>query len=203
MNGVRFNKICLASQSPRRAQLLQQIGVDYDIQPAHIDESVVGGEMALEYVERITLMKAKAIWESKDYSREYPVLASDTAVVVDGSILGKPESKESGLAMLAELSGRKHQVITGVGVVYDDEQSYVVSISDVQFRPLSLCEMEEYWSTGEGTDKAGCYAIQGLAATFIESMNGSFSGVMGLPLFETAQLLEQFNVAYWPTTQTN
>lgn len=199
MDEVHYQCLCLASQSPRRAQLLDQIGVEYEVRPANVDESVKSNEMALEYVERITLAKAQSIWSSQEYHRDYPVLASDTAVVVDGKILGKPENREHGLAMLGLLSGRKHQVLTGVGLVMGERSDYIANISDVQFRPLTEQDKSRYWATGEGLDKAGCYAIQGYAATFIESITGSFSGVMGLPLNETATLLERWNIAYWPS----
>ncbi|PWK47817.1 Maf family protein [Pleionea mediterranea] len=197
MTPLSFNKVCLASQSPRRRQLLEQIGVEFDVQPADIDESVHNGELPQQYVERVTKAKASAIWSSPNYGRNYPVMASDTAVVVDQKILGKPQTRADGLDMLALLSGRSHQVVSGVGLLYQDRFGYRSSVTDVHFRTLTEADMHNYWSTGEGLDKAGCYGIQGLAASFIDNITGSFSGVMGLPLYETSELLTEFSVHFW------
>lgn len=197
-NPIHFEKICLASQSPRRQELLQQIGVSFNVIPANIDEQRLSDEKPLDYVQRITLAKASAVWNLPDYPRDCPVLASDTAVVVDEKVLGKPSDKSEGKAMLHEMSGRSHKVITGVALVFQERKSYQVCVSDVTFRTLSEADIEHYWLTGEGSDKAGCYAIQGYAASFIEKMQGSFSAVMGLPLFETCALLDQWGIAYWP-----
>lgn len=197
MSPLSFNKVCLASQSPRRRQLLDQIGVEFDVQPADIDESVHEGELAQDYVERVTKAKASAIWNSQDYAQNYPVLASDTAVVVDQNILGKPQTRAEGLDMLTLLSGRSHQVVSGVGLLYQERFGYRSSVTEVHFRALTESDMHNYWSTGEGLDKAGCYGIQGLAASFIDNISGSFSGVMGLPLYETSELLSEFSVRFW------
>ena len=197
MSPLSFNKVCLASQSPRRRQLLDQIGVEFDVQPADIDESVHDGELAQDYVERVTKAKASAIWNSQDYAQNYPVLASDTAVVVDQNILGKPQTRAEGLDMLTLLSGRSHQVVSGVGLLYQERFGYRLSVTEVHFRALTESDMHNYWSTGEGLDKAGCYGIQGLAASFIDNISGSFSGVMGLPLYETSELLSEFSVRFW------
>lgn len=199
---IHFEKVCLASQSPRRQELLLQIGVDFDVIPANINEQRLFDESPDEYVRRITLSKAEAVWSLPDYSQDYPVLASDTAVVVDNQVLGKPMDKADGKDMLRLLSGRSHQVITGVALVNAARESYQVCVSEVTFRDLSEADIERYWLTGEGKDKAGCYAIQGLAATFIANIQGSFSAVMGLPLYETCQLLDEWSIAYWPNKAT-
>jgi septum formation protein len=195
---IPFNRICLASQSPRRQALLQQIGVSFDVFPANIDEQKQPGETPSEYVKRLSLAKALAVWQEPCFSKDRPVLASDTAVVLGDEVLGKPIDEAEGKAMLRALSGRWHQVITGVALIYGEQNSYRECISKVLFRPLSDTDIEHYWLTGEGRDKAGCYAVQGYAATFIRTIEGSFSGIMGLPLFETCELLDQWNIVYWP-----
>lgn len=184
--------ITLASASPRRRELLDQIGVSYDVLAVDIDESHHTGEKDEAYVRRLALEKALA--GLKKQRIKQPVLGSDTIVVVDHNILGKPENQNEAIAMLSSLSGRQHQVMTAVAMVSSDQQNCLLNISRVTFRELSLQEMQAYWSTGEPVDKAGGYGIQGLAAQFIQHLDGSYSGVMGLPLFETAQLLKQFDV---------
>ena len=186
-------QIILASASPRRKELLDQIGVHCQVLPVDIDESVKPGELAEDFVIRLALEKARVGLQQSE--TKLPVLGSDTIVLVQGQIFGKPENKAHGLQMLAALSGRSHQVLTAVAMVTDEKSQYLLSKSSVYFRELDEREMLAYWETGEPADKAGGYAIQGLAAQFIERLDGSYSGVMGLPLFETAQLLKAFGVA--------
>jgi septum formation protein len=188
----------LASISPRRRELLAQIGVPHVVAGAHIDESVHGGESPRDYVERMARTKALTVWQQDS---SLPVLAADTTVVLDGVIFGKPSDRADCLGMLAKLSGRTHQVLTAVALASTGGIALRVSTSDVRFRTLSREECAAYWDTGEPRDKAGAYAIQGKAAVFIESMSGSYSGVMGLPLFETAELLSAANVPSWCTME--
>ena len=181
----------LASPSPRRADLLEQVGIDFRAAPADIDEFIHDDERAADFVERIAIAKAQAV------RRQFPgqaVLGSDTAVVIDQTILGKPRDRDDAVGMLLTLSGRTHEVLTGVAVV-SDRTRYALNVSRVSFRSVSEAEAAAYWATGEPADKAGGYAVQGLAAAFIERIEGSYSGIMGLPLFETLQLLEQIGVA--------
>ena len=181
--------LVLASASPRRRELLNQIGVEHRVAPVDLDESRGAGEAPPEYVVRLARDKAEAGWQRlADREREV-VLAADTAVVLGDDILGKPRDRADGLAMLLQLSGRTHQVLTAVAL--RDAGGVVSQLSEslVTFRPISRDEAEQYWATGEPRDKAGAYAIQGRAAVFIERIEGSYSGVMGLPLFETARLL--------------
>jgi len=183
----------LASTSPRRRELLAQIGVAHSLRPVDIDESHQAGENAGDYVERIARNKAETAWkviEPLDRAASgAAILAADTVVVLGDRLLGKPADREDGLAMLGLLSGRTHQVMTAVAL--RDAGGLFVRRNDswVTFRDLVPGEAEEYWATGEPADKAGGYAIQGHAAAFIERLEGSYSGVMGLPLFETAELL--------------
>lgn len=179
-------QIILASASPRRSELLQQIGIRHRIHAVDIDETPWPHESPLAYVERVASEKSAACRAL--LNDELPVLAADTSVVCDGHILGKPQNQEDAVRMLSLLSGRSHQVYSAVSL-RGGKHWQAVSVSEVSFRPLGVEEIETYWHTGEPCDKAGAYAIQGLASVFIASINGSFSGVMGLPLFETAQLL--------------
>ena len=189
--------IRLASISPRRRELLAQIGVPHVVTGAHIDESVLAGEEPRDYVQRMARSKALTVWEQ---DRSLPVLAADTTVVLDGVIFGKPRDRADCIRMLATLSGRTHQVLTAVALATGDERVALrLSVSDVRFRTLTEGEAAAYWDTGEPRDKAGAYAIQGKAAVFIESMTGSYSAVMGLPLFETAELLRAANIPSWCT----
>ena len=179
-------QIVLASASPRRSELLNQIGIHHLIKAVDIDETPWPHESPLAYVERVATEKSAACRAA--LQDDLPVLAADTSVVCDGHIMGKPETMEHAIAMLTRLSGRSHQVYSAVSL-RGDHHWQAVSVSEVRFRPLSHAEIVAYWHTAEPCDKAGAYAIQGLASIFIESITGSFSGVMGLPLFETAQLL--------------
>ena len=186
--------LCLASASPRRHELLAQIGVPHTVTAAHIDETVLAGEDPREYVTRMARHKALA---ARQTGETLPVLAADTTVVLDDVIFGKPTGRAHGLSMLRSLSGRTHDVLTAVALAAGSEVSLSVSTSEVRFRPLTLEECEAYWETGEPRDKAGGYAIQGRGAVFIEWLSGSYSGVMGLPLFETAELLRAAGVPCW------
>jgi len=188
--------IRLASISPRRRELLAQIGVPHVVTGAHIDESAQAGESPRDYVERMARTKALTVWQQDS---SLPVLAADTTVVLDGVIFGKPSDRADCLRMLATFSGRTHQVLTAVAVASTGGIALRISVSDVRFRTLSPEECAAYWDTGEPRDKAGAYAIQGRAAVFIESLSGSYSGVMGLPLFETAELLSAARVPSWCT----
>jgi septum formation protein len=185
--------IYLASASPRRRTLLEQIGVAYRVLAAEIDEALLPGEAPEVYVLRLALEKARAAWRELDSAERRPVLGADTAVVLDGEVLGKPRDRVHGLAMLEGLSGRTHQVLTAVAMVGAQEASRL-SVSHVSFRPTSAQERLAYWATGEPQDKAGSYAVQGQAAAFISHLDGSYSGVMGLPLFETGELLAEFDM---------
>jgi septum formation protein len=181
--------VFLASASPRRRDLLRQIGIEPEIVPADVDESRLSGEDPLAYVDRLARLKAETAWRGVPAGRRGLLLAADTAVVLGTEILGKPNDRSEGLAMLARLSGRTHEVMTGVALRTSERLELRVNVSRVTFRTLQRDECEAYWESGEPRDKAGGYAVQGLAALFIRELNGSFSGVMGLPLYETAELL--------------
>lgn len=182
--------IILASQSPRRAELLSQVGIDFRVVPALVDERVMADERAADYVERVAISKARTVHERHP---ELPVLGSDTAVVLDQAILGKPLDRDDAIGMLMRLSGRTHEVLTGVAV-QAAQLHFRLNVSRVAFRRLTEREAAAYWATGEPADKAGAYAVQGLAAAFIERIEGSYSGIMGLPLFETMQILDAVGV---------
>jgi septum formation protein len=184
----------LASQSPRRRELLAQIGVPHAIAVPDVDEGAHAGEAVTAYVERVACAKAEAIWRRQ---QDLPVLGADTTVVLDGRPLGKPRDRADGLSMLRALAGREHQVLTSVALVTAAGTRCLTSCSLVRLRAATDQERDRYWDTGEPCDKAGGYAIQGLGAIFIESLQGSYSGVMGLPLFETAQLLAAARVPCW------
>lgn len=191
--------LCLASASPRRRELLEQIGVPYVVRAADIDETEVAGESPRDYVLRIARAKALAVWNADS---SLPVLAADTTVVLDGQIFGKPRDRAHALEMLEALSGRSHEVFTAVALATATGVDTRLSTSIVRFRATTAAEREAYWESGEPRDKAGAYAIQGLGAVFIESLTGSYSGVMGLPLFETAELLRAAGIAYWCRVRT-
>lgn len=193
MNGVpgRGFPIYLASSSPRRRELLARLGVPYCVLAADIDERRLPGEAPREYVRRMAVTKARRAAAAVRESR--PVLAADTAVVVDGRVLGKPAHREEALAALARLSGRSHEVMTAVALVHRAE-ALRLSVTRVTFREIDPAEAAAYWETGEPRDKAGAYAVQGLGAVFVSRLEGSYTGVVGLPLFETAQLLGDIGV---------
>ncbi len=188
--------VYLASASPRRRELLQQIGVRFAVLPVNVAEIYQTGETPVAYAQRLACDKAQAGWNSLVNADRKPVLGADTIVVSDERILGKPRDQDDGIVMLQLLSGKTHQVITAVALCHGP-CSVKVNVSRVSLRSLTLAECQAYWETGEPSDKAGGYAIQGKAAIFIRELEGSYSGVMGLPIFETAQLLAQLNIPMW------
>ncbi len=187
--------IYLASGSPRRRELLAQLGLSFELIVTDIDESSEPGEPAETYVSRMACEKARVAL-GRVTGRIAPVLGADTSVVVDQQILGKPADRDAAVEMLRHLSGRSHEVLTAVAVLDADHEAVAVSRTVVTFRSLSDAEIDGYWATGEPCDKAGGYAIQGLGAVFIEDIHGSYTGVMGLPLFETARLLNGFGYRF-------
>jgi septum formation protein len=186
--------LCLASVSPRRRELLSQIGVSHIVAGANIDETPLHDEHPREYVVRLAREKALTI---KRMGQPLPVLAADTTVVLDGAVFGKPRDRADGIAMLGRLSGRTHEVLTAIALVDSHGVADRLSVNAVRVRRVSVAECAAYWETGEPHDKAGGYAVQGLGAVFIESLSGSYSGVMGLPLFETAELLRAAGIPCW------
>ena len=186
--------IYLASRSPRRRTLLEQIGVAHECLIVDVDERFGEGEAPSDYVMRLATDKARAGWDSPSRKRPEPVLGADTAVVLDGAILGKPADDRQAGAMLASLSGRAHEVFTAVALVRGDTVCTEVSRSRVWLRAVQDWELRAYLATGEARDKAGGYAIQGRAAVFVNRLEGSYSGVMGLPLCETAGLLRRLGI---------
>ncbi|KAF0192380.1 MAG: MAF protein [Gammaproteobacteria bacterium] len=209
-------RIVLASSSPRRRDLLAQIGVRFRPVSVDVDETPLPGEAPADYVRRLALLKARCGWAAAASGDPLPVLGADTAVVVypgptqqGGEILGKPRDRRDGLAMLARLSGHTHTVMTAVALVDSGQpgrpmsqsapdsplvEACRLSVSQVTFRPLTAVEMTAYWASGEPRDKAGGYAIQGRAAIFVRRIEGSYSGIVGLPLHETAELLTEFGI---------
>ena len=187
----------LASGSPRRRELLTQIGVPFLTQIAPIDENALPGEPAAAYVERLAREKALAGLAALSGVDDAVVLGADTAVVLDGRILGKPVDRADALATLQALSGRRHDVLTAVALVSAERTLTQVVTSHVTFRALSVAEIEAYWASGEPQDKAGSYGIQGLAAIFVSELQGSYSAVVGFPLCETAALLAEFAIPCW------
>lgn len=197
--------IYLASRSPRRRELLAQIGVRFHLllfrarpgEDAEVDEAPLADELPEAYVERLARAKVEAGWRrmvQRNLPRA-PVLCADTTVALDGRIFGKPAGRDEAAAMLAALSGRSHAVLTAVALKQEDWMESAVSRSEVRFKPLAAEEIAEYTATGECDDKAGAYAIQGRAALFVVHLSGSYSGVMGLPLYETGQLIERLHSA--------
>jgi len=186
----------LASGSPRRRELLTQIGVPFTVLSAQIDETPLSNEIPAAYVERLARGKAEAGLALLAVDQGC-VLGADTAVVLDGQILGKPLDEADALQMLAALSGREHEVLTAIAVVNNQRCETSVVASRVRFRSVSTGEVRAYWASGEPQDKAGSYAIQGLAAIFVESLQGSYSAVVGLPLCETAEMLGRFGIPCW------
>ena len=193
--------ILLASASPRRKSLLGQLVKEFDILPADIDETPLLNEKAEDYVKRMALEKAKAAsllscQSALPAPNRAIIIGSDTSVVLDGIILGKPESFEQALSMLRLLSGKTHQVMTSV-CLYDTRHEHIVVknvVTEVSFRRISDLEIKQYWQSGEPQDKAGSYGIQGLGSVFVEQISGSYSAVVGLPMFETAQLLQEVGI---------
>ena len=191
--------IYLASQSPRRRELLQQIGVPHKVIDAPVVEIPRNHELPSEYVQRLACEKAKAGLLSvlAQCLTLKPVLGADTIVLSEGNILEKPHDANHGAAMLRRLAGATHQVMTAVALAYEQQVVVKLSITDVVFRPLSEAEISAYWLTGEPQDKAGGYAIQGLGAVFVQQIRGSYTGVVGLPIEQTVELLAQYDINWW------
>ena len=197
-------KIYLASKSPRRRELLRQIGVEFEllmlrndtVRGPDVTETINPGELAIDYVARVSREKAAFAWTMVQNRRltVRPVLAADTTVTIDGEILGKPATNAEAVAMLERLSGRTHQVLTSVAVYHMNIIDQVTQVSQVRFASLSAASIKAYCATQEPYDKAGGYGIQGLAALFVEHIEGSHSGIMGLPLYETAKLLRKAGI---------
>ncbi len=192
-----YDAIVLASASLRRSQLLHQIGVRHRIVGADIDETPQPGESPTDYVQRLAAAKAQAVAARLEDRAGGPVLAADTTVVLDRRIFGKPADEAECLAMLAALAGRTHAVLTAVALWHEGRLSQALDTSYVTFRAIEAQEGRRYWASGEPAGKAGGYAIQGLGAVFVARIEGSFSGVMGLPLFQTATLLDAAGVRRW------
>lgn len=186
-------ELLLASASPRRAEMLRRAEVSFRVIPAGVDEAVIAGESPTNYVRRVALAKAEAI--SERYGRSLPVLAADTAVVIDDHVLGKPDAITDARQTLERLSGRWHEVYSGVAVMH--RAADVISVrTRVKFRAIAAYEIDAYWATGEPRDKAGAYAIQGIGGAFVERIDGSYSNVVGLPLAETLALLDKYGVSH-------
>lgn len=194
---MSYDTIVLASASERRSRLLTQIGVRHESMAADLDEDPRPGESPADYVQRLARDKARAGLAALGGRKDLPVLAADTTVVLDKRIFGKPSGEQECVAMLMALSGRTHEVMTAVALADGSELRTAMNVSCVTFRALDEQECRHYWATGEPAGKAGGYAVQGLAAVFISRLEGSFSCVMGLPLFETAALLDAAGVRRW------
>lgn len=189
MSGPQF---ILASASPRRRMLLEQLGLKFKVRASEVDELPEPGEAPGDYVLRVSRLKAEAV--ARQLGVSLPVLSADTEVVLDGSVLGKPKDRADALKMLSRLSGRAHQVLSGVALWKGGALDTARCESRVSFRALEAGEAEAYWESGEPRDKAGAYGIQGRGAVFVERLEGSYSNVVGLPLFETATLLRRAGV---------
>lgn len=187
--GLQFH---LASASPRRQELLRQLGLRFDVRPADIVEVALPGEAPADYARRMALEKACAAQARAEDG--LPVLGADTDVVLDGRILGKPRDRDDALKILAALSDREHEVYSAVAMVQGTRAEVLLSVTSVKFGAISRDAAARYWDTGEPADKAGAYGIQGLGAQFVKGITGSYSGVVGLPLFETTELLQRFGI---------
>ncbi|MBV1874629.1 MAG: Maf family nucleotide pyrophosphatase [Gammaproteobacteria bacterium] len=187
-------QLYLASSSPRRRELLDQVGLCYVQLRPEVNETALKNESPAALVQRLARLKAEAGLNMMDPDVPLPVLGADTVVVLQGKVFGKPDSEDAALSMLAQLSGQTHQVLTAVAVAAAGQAELILSITEVTFKEISAEMARAYWQTGESQDKAGAYAIQGRAALFVEKIEGSYSGVVGLPLMETAELLMQFGV---------
>ncbi len=196
-------RVYLASQSPRRRELLKQIGINFEMlllrsdprRHLEVDETPLAGEQPESYVRRVAQAKAEVGYATLRFRNlpPFPVLAADTSVTLNGNIFGKPESAEHAVDMLRQLSGKEHQVLSAVAIALEEHVEVALSVSTVRFVTLNEERIHRYLLTREYTDKAGGYAIQGQAGAFVEHLSGSYSGVMGLPLYETVQLLQRFN----------
>lgn len=193
--GFQTPDILLASRSPRRRELLTQIGISFDLSKVVVAEVPRTGEAPTEYVSRVAMDKAMAGWQLEGRLREIPVLGADTAVILGEQIMGKPRNREQVLEMLGSLSGQTHRVMSAVALVFGEQRLSRVVTTEVTFREISTQEIINYWNTHEPVDKAGGYAIQGYGAIFATNMVGSYSNVVGLPLYETSQLLSELNIS--------
>lgn len=191
--------LVLASQSPRRREILQQIGVPFTALRVAVEEVPRPGELPAAYASRLAEAKARA--GAGALGAGAIVLGADTVVVCDDDILEKPRDREHAFAMWRRLSGRTHQVMTALCLLDGTDCMQELSVTEVQFWPLSESQLAAYWATGEGQDKAGGYAIQGLGAVFVKSLSGSYSGVVGLPIEKLVPLLTQVNIPYWQTAE--
>lgn len=187
--------LLLASQSPRRAEILNQLGIDFHRVPISVDEVPRPGELPAAYVCRLAEEKATA--GLRESSTGSVVLGADTVVVCDDCLLEKPLDKADAMRMWHRLSGRTHQVLSAVCLASDQHIKVELSVTEVLFRSLPQALLDRYWETGEGLDKAGGYAIQGLGAAFVKSISGSYSGVVGLPIEKLIPLLDDFDIQYW------
>lgn len=196
-----MKKIYLASGSPRRRELLQQIGVQFELVKAGVEEKINPGEIALDYVQRLALEKAHAGLAAvqRQGLSLAPVLGADTLGVLGDQILEKPKDAEDAARILQNLSGKTHQVITALALTNGVRSETAYSITHVHFRQLHQQEINDYWQTGEPQDKAGGYAIQGLGAVFVQSIQGSYSNVVGLPIETCCELLKRFDIPWWQT----
>lgn len=190
----------LASKSPRRRELLQKMAVQFDVVDVNVPEVHQTGEAATDYVCRLAMAKAQA--GGTVVGDRVPVLGSDTVVVLNGNVLEKPLDQSHFVEMMTSLSGVEHQVMTAVALVLGDTSQVQVETTKVCFRQLSATDIAEYWQTGEPQDKAGGYGIQGIGGTFVEKVEGSYSGVVGLPLQRTQQLLQAFAVPFQALTES-
>ncbi|MDP6652907.1 MAG: Maf family protein [Gammaproteobacteria bacterium] len=191
------SQLILASASTRRQQLLTQLGVGFKIAAQHIDETKRPEETPADYVCRMAVEKAQSALHTLATEDASVVLAADTIVLCEGEVLGKPANKAAALGMLSMLSAKSHRALSAVAVANHQRESLLYSDTLVEFRRIDTTEAARYWDTGEPAGKAGSYAIQGFGAAFVKSISGSYSGVMGLPLYETAQLLAGFGVPSW------
>ena len=189
--------VYLASASPRRRELLEQVGIPFEVRPAHLAEDPMPAEGPADFVIRMAREKARVVWRQVASGPPRPVLAADTIVVLDQRVFGKPADSAQAQDMLASLSGRTHQVLTAVAVLAEGQTAYRLSVSEVGLRATTAAERCAYAGTGEPLDKAGGYAVQGRGAVFVESIKGSYSGVVGLPLAETSALLRRFGLPAW------
>lgn len=185
-------QLILASRSPRRRELLDQLGIRYQVDSADIDETPLAGEPAEQLVMRLARDKAKTIWDNSDQS--LPVLGADTLGQLDGTLLVKPDGFDDARRMLLAMAGKKHEILSAVALISAEEEQVKLSRSHVWFRAISDEDITDYWALGEPADKAGAYGIQGYGAVFVERMEGSYSGIMGLPLFETAHMLTRIGI---------
>ncbi len=199
----QHRKIYLASKSPRRRELLRQVGIDFEVlllrdappRGPDVTEIVLPGELPEAYVARVTQEKAQAAWDAVLERRLFPlpVLAADTTVVIAQEILGKPANRDEAISMLSKLAGNTHQVLTSIAIKYQHQLLQCTQTSEVTFAPLSDAQIAAYCDSEDPYDKAGGYGLQGMAARFISHSNGSYSGIMGLPLYETSDLLARLN----------